>query len=439
MHFKRITVNKYKNINNEISIDFQKATKQRNIDDCFITTDDDKLNKRYLLNKLSLFGNISMGKSNFLSAIANLKELGNIRFEELNNYKLNKTNFIKEQTIQSIDKLYNTEYKLELTDGSIDCEYKIHQFNEEIIFTVPGIMEPFTLTIDDIRSILEIDGLLLNDISYYHVVDFINIIENTQKDDLICSFLRLMNVKFKFYRGYFKFNRVYTNEDFENSILRRLFITLNGIHLLNASNNNFSGSNENDSIQNKHYILNRLLVNNDAFERIKRFLIKFTPEILSLDIKMVEDRVKVVLNDNLDLFNDGSASIVKLFSILSFLEIVKEKNSSLVLVDGIDVNLLSGIVVQLLRLDFWKDRQIILTLTNSSVFYSRFKIFRNDQINFIRYKKENSFEREIVRLSDYEGNEKFIRNNKMQDALFTNEFKLASWANYLMEADEKEE
>lgn len=428
MYFKNITINNYKILQNDISVSFERATKQRNVPDSFLETDNKDLNKMQLLNKVSLLGTTAIGKTTFFGAIANIRKISNVKYEYLKKYRLNLVEELSDNIIENITSIKDTKYEIGLTDGKYDCVYEMKGFNEKISFFAPKHTKEYYVTSKTISEILGNNELLFNDITYEMILDLINRIDKTDRNFETTSLLNFVNVDFSFLRGKYKIDiDNYLIDNFNFSLLSNIYRAFNGVHFLNYKNLHFSGTTDAEYKFNRKLILENLYDYPALFEEISIFIKSFNPQIRDFEIKKIDGEIKVIIHKTVDFFEEGSRGLIKMFTLLAFMKFFDKLKTSLILIDGIDISLPSALVYKLLKFPFWKEHQVLFTMYNTSIYFKQFNLFRTDQIQFMRFKKIGSLDREIIRLCDFEGSEKYIRNNKLNDAFFKNEFELAPW------------
>lgn len=409
MFFSKISINNFKNINNQLTIDFQSAVIDKTVESSFVI----KNSNVGILNKLGLLGKNAIGKTNVLKAIKNISFLSDYKYLDF------ETNNVK------IEELKKTIYNIELIDNQHIINYKIENLNEEIKFSTYN-SKIYELTISQIREIFKDEKMLFSDITYRDILNIIEKYKNNSKNQKILNtplwnLLYLFDVPFKKKASNLEITSNYSNEVFNNSLLKRMFKSFKNIKMLSMENSFFTGSAITKLDVNKETLLKFLYENEKIFKNIEKILSNLDSDINNFKLFVDNKNYKITFSkNNLDFFNCASNGTKKLFGLLGYLYYFKNQNS-LILFDELDATLNSFVVEQILKLDYFDNNQLLFTFHNSNILNKNFNLLKADQILFMRY-IENTNQKEIVSLFDFENYEKYKRNNKLVLNIIDNVF-----------------
>lgn len=412
MYFNKICINNYRNITNQIEIDFQSFVVDASVNNTYIQN----LNNIKVLNKLGIIGKNAIGKTNLFKAISMISKTIKLKYDDI--YEPDKT-----YKNVSLEEIKTFEFLVELVDEKNIVTFINNEYEESINFsTYYG--KNYNINIKDVQKIFSDNQMRFSDIRYR---DILNIIEKNKtlnvviKDTKLWNLFKLFNVPFKDKAKYLQINEKYSQDMFDQSLWKKVFNTLSNIRILTLENSFFTGSALTEVDFNKNTLLKFLFNNKKILNNIEQILIKLDSDICNMELLEEDGKYNITFTkDKLDFFKCSSNGTKKLFGILSYLYFFKEQ-SSLFLLDELDATLNSYVVEQILKLEYWKNHQLVFSFHNSNILQKKFNVLKADQILFMRY-KNNSTEKEIVSLADFEKFEDYKRNNKLSLSIIDNIF-----------------
>lgn len=401
MYFGQININNYKNIENEISVDFQRLIKTENETNSVVMKNKDIA----ILNKIGVMGKNAIGKTNVLTAINLLQHINQIKAKTLQ---------IKNKN-QIVDELKVIQIKVELLDETNVVLYEFNKFHEKITFNKQRETKDNEVDINILRTILKRPNILFSDITFKNINSLVRGYQNKIKyqkiimQNEIIKIFKLFNVKFKISNNKLVEIKAYTIKMYKQSLFNKMFVTFNGVKMLNINN------------INKAKVLTYLWNEKEIFNKITIILEQLDYDINNFKIEKEAKQIKLTFTKNrLDFFKCGSKATIKLLLILTNLFYLSNK-SSLILIDDLDEQLKPQLVSQILKMNYWNNQQLLFTFNNTNILNQSLNTLNADQITFMRY-KDNSQEKEIISLCDFKNYAKYIKQNKVNWHILDNIF-----------------